>query len=81
MLVIAALLLIAHLYQFFGNLSQGILRALDLYPPEGSEAIGYDVEKFAEYAFILWVGYKLIRRRNAPNTVKPAVPQYPKPDQ
>ena len=50
---IAALLLLVDVAQFTANFHLGLMRALDLYPLDTAEMVGYDVGRVGMWAFIV----------------------------
>ena len=46
-----------------GQYSFGLERALDIYPPDSAQALGYDAARVFILAFPIWVGSRLIFKR------------------
>lgn len=60
MIIVALALLAVRLSSFLGHIDDGLLAALDLYPPDNGEAVGYDMVTLAEVAFVVYVGCRFV---------------------
>jgi hypothetical protein len=62
MVGVAILLIGTRVVGVVQNIHEGWLRMLGFYSITGEQALGYDLEKLAELAFITWVAYRMIRQ-------------------
>jgi hypothetical protein len=59
--IVAGGLLVFKTVGFFQDFHLGWVRALGFYPIGGPEELGYDLVPLAEFIFILWAAYRLMR--------------------
>lgn len=57
---IAAVLLVVNIKDFVVNFHLGMMRALDVYPLDAPQMVGYDIFRVLIWAFIVWAGYRLL---------------------
>ena len=61
---LAAILLLVNVSGFVNNIHRGIARALDVYPLDNAQALGYDAARMFILGFPLWVGWRLLAARS-----------------
>lgn len=61
---LAVVLLLVTIPDFVKNIHLGIMRALDLYPPDNAQVIGYDFARVLILGFPLWVGWRILSARS-----------------